>query len=126
MAKGKKMEVLMPRTFLAVMMMVMLLPLAGCATGQMGAAMQTTVQVAQSAPGLARQLDGVYAYLVAQKAVPDHLAAATKALAALDAIAPLVQAGAASLQGDNFNWVQFVMQAALIAAQAIGYVSLLI
>jgi hypothetical protein len=72
---------------------------------------------------LARQLDGVYAYLVAQKLVPDNLAEATYALAALDAIAPMVQQGASALSGDNINWVQFVLQAALTTAQIMGYVA---
>lgn len=98
--------------------------LAGCATTQGGTAnpMATVSQVAATALGLAQQLDNVYAFLVAQKAVPDHLAAATSALAALDAIAPMVQQGAAALSGDSINWVQFVMQAAITAAQVFGYV----
>jgi outer membrane murein-binding lipoprotein Lpp len=99
--------------------------LGGCAGNQGSKAdpMATVVQVAATAPGLAHQLDNVYAYLVTQKAVPDHLDAATKALAALDAIAPMVQQGAEALQGDNINWVQFVLQAAIVTAQVIGYIA---
>ena len=98
--------------------------LAGCAGSQNVKADPVAVvaQVAATAPGLAHQLDAVYAYLVAQKAVPDHLETATYALAALDAIAPMVQQGAEALQGDNINWVHFVMQAALTTAQVLGYV----
>jgi len=88
----------------------------------MGAVMGKTVEIADTAQGLAHQLDDVYAFLVAQKAVPDHIQTATLALAALDAIAPMVQAGAASLEGDNFNWAAFVIKAAMITAQAIGYI----
>lgn len=82
----------------------------------------TVAKVAQSAPELARQFDDVYAYLVQQKLVPDHMAAATKALAAMDAVAPLVQQGATVLTGDNFNWASFILQAALTTAQALGYI----
>lgn len=99
---------------------------SGCAsTGTQptpGQAAATVAAVAQTAPVLARQFDAVYAYLVQQKLVPDHLATATKALAAMDAVAPLVQQGAQALQGDNFNWASFILQAALTTAQALGYI----
>jgi len=45
---------------------------AGCAPSQMGAVMPKVSQVAATAPALALQVDDVYAFLVAQKAVPDH------------------------------------------------------
>jgi len=88
----------------------------------MGNVMNTVSKAAAAAPELAKQFDAVYAFLVQQKFVPDHLQAATQALAAMDAVAPLVQAGAESLKGDNFNWASFVLQSALIVAQAMGYV----
>jgi len=103
-----------------VLIMSAALLLGGCAN--MGAGMKGVSQVAATAPGLALQLDNVYAYLVAQKVVPDHTAEATKALAALDAIAPAIQQGANSLSGDKFNWAQFVVQAALTTAQVMGFV----
>jgi len=108
--------------FLTAMLVLVFL---GCATPQAGTAnpMATVAQVAATAPALAQHLDSVYAFLVAQKAVPDHLDAATKALATLDAIAPMVQQGADALKGDNVNWVQFVIQAAITAAQIFGYVA---
>ncbi len=102
--------------------------LTGCAAStnginpKPGDAMATVATVASTAPGLAQQLDNVYAFLVAQKAIPDNTAEATKALAALDAIAPMVQQEAQALAGDKFNWAQFVLQAAITTAQALGYI----
>lgn len=107
-----------------VFSMILALALAGCAPeqqAQMGKAMSQVSRAAGTAQGLAHQLDNVYAFLVAQKAVPDNLDAATKALAALDAIAPTVQAGADELTGDKFNWAQFVINAAMVAAQVMGF-----
>lgn len=97
----------------------------GCASGakKMGDAMPTVVKVADTVQSLAHQLDSVYAFLLAQKLVPDKRAEATAALAALDAIAPRVKAGAEELSGDNFNWAAFVVQAAILAAQVMGYVA---
>lgn len=117
-----------PRNFMVAMLVAarMIFMLAGLSLavgGCAGKPTATVAQVAATAPGLAQQLDSVYAYLVAQKLVPDHTAAATQALAALDAVAPMVQQGATTLSGDNVNWVQFVMQAALTAAQIMGYVA---
>ncbi len=110
-----------------IMLWAMLFLLTGCAstktgTSSPGDAMSTVATVASTAPVLAQQFDDVYAYLVKQKLVPDHLDAASKALAAMDAVAPLVQQGAQALTGDNFNWAQFILQAALVAAQAMGYI----
>ncbi len=88
-----------------------------------GNAMATVAQVAATAPGLAQQLNGVYAYLVAQKAVPDNLDLATMALQKLDEIAPVVQAGAEALnQPGKFDWAQAAIQLALTVAQVMGYV----
>lgn len=116
---------------MALILIMSVLLLAGCAnnTGSApkpGDAMNAVAAVASTVPGLAQQLNSVYAYLVQQKAVPDHIEAATKALAALDAIAPMVQQAAQqeaqTLTGDNINWVQFVVQGALMVAQAMGYI----
>jgi hypothetical protein len=104
--------------------------LAGCVTEKAGTSQTSTMsqvaaavaQAAATAPELATQLDDVYAFLVAQKAVPDNTAEATKALAALDVIAPLVQKGAEALQGDNLNWAQFAVQSAVTVAKVMGYV----
>ncbi|TSA13568.1 MAG: hypothetical protein D4R73_00650 [Deltaproteobacteria bacterium] len=99
---------------------------AGCATTQGGNAtpMATVAQVAATAPGLAHQLDNVYAFLVAQKAIPDNLDKATNALRVLDEVAPVVQAGAEALnQPGKFSWVQGVIQMVLAAAQILGYVA---
>lgn len=112
-----------------VMALAALLLLAGCAPGQNGPRVEAkqvagaVVQVAASAPALGRQLDEIYAFWAGKKMLPDYTAEATRVLAALDAIAPMVQQGAAALQGDNINWVQFVMQTALTAAQVYGYVA---
>jgi hypothetical protein len=76
---------------------------------------------ALTAPALAYALDDVYAVLIAAKAVPDHQAEATKALASLDAIAPMVQAQGAALAGDQFNWASFAISAAITVAQVMGY-----
>jgi len=92
--------------------------LSGCAdTKATGAVIST---VALTAPALAQNLDTVYAALIAAKAVPDHQAEATKALAALDAIAPMVQSQGAALSGDNFNWASFVINAAFTAVKVMG------
>lgn len=110
--------------FLALL--VMLVMLAGCAGNQAkpGNAMATVATVAATAPGLAHQLDDVYAYLVSQKAVPDNLDKATLALQTLDKIAPVVQAGAEALsQPGQFSWVQAALQVALAVAQIMGYVA---
>lgn len=119
------MEAKMQGKRILVLLILAALALAGCAGNQNGKGnpMATVAQVAATAPGLAHQLDNVYAYLIAQKAIPDNTAEATRALAALDAIAPMVQQGAEALAGDKINWVQFVMQAALTAAQVLGYVA---
>jgi hypothetical protein len=110
-----------------VLLLSMALLLAGCAAGQKGPASSqvaaNVAQVAATAPDLAHQLDSVYAFLVAQKAIPDNTAEATKALAALDTIAPMVQQGATALQGDNINWIQFVLEGAITAARIFGYVA---
>lgn len=95
----------------------------GCAPGQGKQMAGGVAQVAATTPGLAHQLDRVYAFLVAQKLIPDNRVEATRVLAALDAIAPMIQQGAAALTGDNINWVHFVLQAALTAAQVMGYVA---
>jgi hypothetical protein len=101
---------------------LMLFYVTGCATSKAGTVASTVSTVAATAPELAKQFDNVYAFLVQQKLVPDHMDAATKALAAMDAVAPLVQKGASALTGDNFNWAQFVLQSALTVAQILGYV----
>ena len=108
----------MRRNFLIIVLLSLLL-LVGCA-GTQGKSVQagnvagTVAQVAADAPGLAHQLDGVYDYLVKMKAIPDNTAEATKALAALDQIAPAVQQAASGAQealgGDKVNWAQFVIQ----------------
>jgi hypothetical protein len=105
---------------LAVLAMVILAVslLCGCAdTKATGAAVSVA---ALTAPALAHPLEIVYAALIAAQAVPDHRAEATKALASLDAIAPMVQAQGAALAGDEFNWASFVIQAAITAAQVMG------
>ncbi len=83
----------------------------------------TVAQVAADVPTLAKQLDSIYEFWVAQKALPDHTAEATRVLASLDAIAPMVQQGAQACAGDNFNWAQFAVSAAITAAQVMGYVA---
>lgn len=110
-----------------IMVWALLLLMAGCASSKPGSPspgdiMATVAKVASTAPVLAQQFDAVYAYLVEQKLVPDHLEAATTALAVMDAVAPKVQAGAESLKGDNWNWANGVLQFALITAQVMGYV----
>jgi hypothetical protein len=90
----------------------------GCATPQKtGAALQA---VAVTAPTIAYQLNDVYKVLIAAKALPAYQAEATKALASLDAIAPMVQAQGAAIEGDKFNWASFVVQAAIAVAQVMG------
>ena len=91
---------------------------AGCATPQKtDQAMQA---VAVTTPTIAYQLDAVYATLIDAKAVPAHQAEATKVLASLDAIAPMVQQQGAALAGDQFNWASFVIQAAITAVKVMG------
>jgi len=109
----------MRKKLIAVTVCVLLL--AGCAGLDMGKIMGTTATVATTAPDLAHQFDNVYAYLIKMKAVPDNRDKATAALAAMDAVAPIVQQGATALQGDNFNWASFVLQAALATAKIMGY-----
>ncbi len=99
---------------------------SGCSwftPGQMGNAMTTLNQVANTAPALAVQLDDVYKFLIAQKLVPNNQVAATKALAALDMIAPIVKDNTTELKGDKFNWVQFSISAAITIAKVLGYVA---
>lgn len=93
--------------------------MAGCADAKAAGAKISAA--ALTAPTLAYALDDVYSVLVAAKAVPDNQAAATKALASLDAIAPMVQAQGAALAGDQFNWASFVISAAITAAKVMGY-----
>jgi hypothetical protein len=119
----------MRRNFLIITLLSLLL-LTGCAGSQgkpVGDVAGAVVQVAADAPTLAKQLNDIYAYWVAQKAIPDHTAEATRVLAALDAIAPMVQQAAQgvkdALGGDRINWVQFVIQAAITTAQILGYVA---
>ena len=98
--------------------MILALFFTGCATPQKtGTAMQT---VAITAPIIAYQLNDVYKVLIAAQAIPAHQAEATKALASLDAIAPMVQAQGAALAGDDFNWASFVIQAAIAAVRVMG------
>ena len=94
------------------------LTFTGCATPQKtGQTMQT---VAVTAPTIAYQLNEVYGTLVAAKAVPAYQEQATKALASLDAIAPMVMNQGAALAGDQFNWAAFVIQAAIAAVKVMG------
>jgi hypothetical protein len=114
------------KSYTALLLIIAFGLVSGCAStgtnSNVSKAAATVATVAKTAPALARQFDAVYAYLVEQKLVPDHRDAATKALAAMDAVAPLVQAGAEQLTGDNFNWASFILQAALTTAQALGYI----
>lgn len=112
-----------PRNFMAGMLLSAALILAlgllaGCANTK--AAGSTISAAALTAPQLASALDDVYAALITAKAVPDHQAEATKALAALDAIAPMVHTQGEALAGDQFNWAAFVVSAAITAAKVIG------
>lgn len=104
------------------MLAVMILSLSlfsGCAdTKALGRGMSAA---ALTAPALGQTLDNVYAALIEAKAVPDHREKATRALAALDAIAPMVQAQGAALAGDQFNWASFVIAAAMTTAQVLGH-----
>jgi hypothetical protein len=99
-----------------------ILLMAGCATTTSGTVATKLPAVVDTVQGLAYQLDNVYAYLVAQKAIPDRLQQATLALASLDAVAPMIKAGAEALQGDKFNWAAFAVQAAVIVAKVMGYI----
>lgn len=103
---------------LAIMCMVFGL-LSGCADTKAAGAKISAAAV--TAPTLASALDNVYAVLIAAKAVPDHQAEATKALASLDAIAPMVKAEGENLAGDKFNWASFVISAAITAVRVMGY-----
>ena len=98
----------------------------GCANGptspQVKQVATTVSNVAITAQTLAPELDKTYATLVAAKKVPDNSAEASKALAALDAIAPMVQQQGAAIAGDNFNWASFVLQAAMTTAQILTIV----
>ena len=105
----------MKKLLVLVLAIVML---AGCANTQSAGKYISTAGL--TAPQLAYALDDVYAALIAAKAIPDHQAEATKALAALDAIAPLVKSQGDALSGDQFNWVSFVIQAAITAVKVMG------
>ena len=107
-----------PLTILAIMILSLGL-LAGCADTQ--AAGRGLSAAALTAPTLAYALDDVYAALIEAKAVPEHRSQATRALASLDAIAPMVKAQGDNLAGDQFNWANFVVSAAITAAQVMGY-----
>jgi hypothetical protein len=112
-----------PKNFMVGMLLIAVLilflgGLPGCAdTKATGTAISA---VALTAPGLASALDNVYAALIAAKTIPDHQADATKALASLDAIAPMVQSQGAALSGDKFNWASFVIEAAMTAVKVMG------
>jgi outer membrane murein-binding lipoprotein Lpp len=110
-------KVLIPAMILALM-------LTGCAAKQKTDVLNTVIKVADTIPGLTAQLDNVYAFLKAQKAIPHHLDLATQALQILDKIAPVVQAGAEALnQPGQFSWAQAAIQLALAVAQVMGYVA---
>ena len=93
----------------------------GCASPFSSATGAKIAAAALTAPVLASALDDVYAVLIAAKAVPDHQAEATKALASLDAIAQMVHVEGENLNGDKFNWASFVINAAIAAAKVMGY-----
>ena len=97
---------------------VLLSNCVGCATPQKTGA--TVAALAQTAPTLAYALDDVYAALIIAKAVPDYQTEATKALASLDAIAPMVHAQGAALAGDQFNWASFVINSAITLVKLLG------
>ena len=102
----------------AVIGMILALLLTGCATPQQtGQVLQT---VAVTAPTIAYQLNDVYGTLIKAQAIPAHQETATKALASLDAIAPMVQQQGAALAGDQFNWASFVIQTAITAVKVMG------
>ena len=111
------------------LMLMVSLTFSGCAGkstvpatvtgGNIATAVATHVGDVQT---MAVLLDDVYGFLVQMKTVPNHTAAATKTLAALDQIAPVVKTSATNLSGDKFNWVSFVLQSALAVAQIMGYV----
>lgn len=112
-----------PKNFMAMILLAVALLMAlgllsGCAS--LKAAGPTISAVALTAPQLGTALDNVYAALISAKAMPDHQAEATKALASLDAIAPMVQAQGAALAGDQFNWASFVIDAAMTAVKVMG------
>jgi hypothetical protein len=106
-----------PLAVLAIVILAISL-LCGCADTK--AAGKAISGVALTAPTLAYALDDVYAALIAAKAVPDHRAEATKALASLDAIAPMVKEQGDNLAGDQFNWASFVISAAITAVKVMG------
>lgn len=87
--------------------------------GHVAAVIDAAIPNVQTAAYL---LDDVYAFLVKEKLVGDHTILATKALAGLDQIAPVVHNSASTVSGDKFNWVTFVLQAAIAIAQILGYV----
>ena len=87
--------------------------------GHVAAVIDANIPNVQTAAYL---LDDVYAFLVKQKVVGDHTVLATKALAGLDTIAPIVKNEAHTVAGDKFNWVTFVLQSAIAIAQILGYV----
>lgn len=95
----------------------MLCPL-GCSNPK--ATGQTLSQAALTAPVLAQKLDEVYQVMVVAKMLPDHRDKATRVLASLDAIAPMVKEQGDALTGDQFNWASFVVSAAITAAQVMG------
>lgn len=110
----------MKRCLASLAIMVLAFSLfSGCADTKAAGAKISAA--ALTAPALAYALDDVYAVLIAAKAVPDHRDMATKALASLDAIAPMVQAQGEALAGDQFNWASFVIAAAITTAKAMGY-----
>lgn len=94
------------------------LVVGGCTSTQQTG--KTISAMALTVPQLAYALDDVYAALISAKAIPDHQVEATKALAALDAIAPMVKAQGDALSGDQFNWVSFVISAAVATVKILG------
>lgn len=112
----------MKKLFSIILALSLIFTVGGCASSNVNKAATTVATAAKTAPELAKQFNAVYDYLVEQKLVPDHRDAATKALAAMDAVAPLVQQGAEQLTGDNFNWASFVLQSALVIAKTMGFI----
>ena len=106
------------KRLMVIVSVVAILATSGCATPQKTG--QTMQAVAVTAPVIAYQLNDVYKVLIAAQAIPAHQAEATKALASLDAIAPMVQSQGAALAGDQFNWASFVIQAAITAVKVMG------
>ncbi|MCL4504102.1 MAG: hypothetical protein M1438_19945 [Deltaproteobacteria bacterium] len=113
-----------------VMLAALLLGAIGCAGNQAAVpggpakVAGAVAQVAADAPQLARQLDAVYEFWAAQKALPDKRDLATQILQKLDEIAPTVQAGATALsQPGKLGWCQAAIQVALATAQILGFVA---